>query len=102
MPNSMDFLFKAYFLLIWGFVWGLLYIIVYIIYRQQNKINIIDFSTIGFSSISLIIGFKLIYLTFVSSYQGYADLKMEDIFTAYGGALVMWVSTKNVIKKYPA
>jgi hypothetical protein len=102
MPNSMDFLFKTYFLIIWGLLWGLFYIIVYFIYRQKDKINIIDFSTIGLNSISLIIGFKLIYLTFVASFQEFTDLKIEDIYTAYGGALIMWVSTKNVIKKYPA
>jgi len=98
----MDFLFKTYFLIIWGLLWGLFYIIVYFIYRQKDKINIIDFSTIGLNSISLIIGFKLIYLTFVASFQEFTDLKIEDIYTAYGGALIMWVSTKNVIKKYPA
>lgn len=95
----MEILFKTYFLIFWGLVWGLIYIIWLLSSKRNDDINSLDFGAVLFSAISIIGGFKLIWLTLNASIKMGSNFDTDKIYTAYGGICVIWISIRAIYMK---
>lgn len=96
---ELNFLFKTYFLIVWGLFFGLIYIITLLIKKKSKEISLYDFITVLTLSISVIIGFRLIYNIFINSYLKNTNLDMDNIYIVIGGITVIWNSIRNILKK---
>ena len=99
--DNFQFLFRTWFFIVVALVSGIIFIIVAIAKKVPLKdSHLLDFGAVGFNTLSVLGGLKLAGLTLSLAYSTDQNLDMNGIYTTYGGIAVIWLSIKNLSKKY--
>jgi hypothetical protein len=98
---SFQFLSHTWFFILIAFLSGIVFILAVVAKKVPIKdSHLLDFGAVGFNTLSIIGGIKLAGITFSNAYSTNQNLDMNSIYTIYGGIAVIWLSLKNVSKKY--
>lgn len=99
--EKFDFLFRTWFFIVVALLSGIIFIIVALVKKVPLKdSHLLDFGAVGFNTLSVLGGIKLAGLTLKLAYSTDQILDMNSIYTTYGGIAVIWLSIKNLTKKY--
>jgi hypothetical protein len=93
-------IFKTYFLILWGIIWGIIYCITLTVQNRRSEIDILDFGAVWFSAISLLGGFKLIWITYNTAKHVGLNFDSDSLYTCYGGICVIWLSIRGIAIKF--
>ena len=96
-----ELFFKTWFLIIVGIGSG----ITLLIHRwkrdgQLNDAGLLDFGSIAFNTLSVLGGLRLCGIALKTAYVAGQSVVMNAIYTVYGGIAVIWLSIKNISKKW--
>ena len=101
LRSFLDYFYRTWFLILVGCLSGLVYL--FFRWRKGKKLedeHLLNFGSVAFNSLSVIGGLRLCGGAFKTAYDTNQVMDMNNMYTVYGGIVVIWLSVKTINKKY--